>query len=112
MSNETKGISREIKTIFVKSGLETHQIVVNDIEYLQKDGNYIYYFVNGKKIMGRQSIVEALSQLGDNFFQIQKSYIVNLKKIESITTDYVVIHTVKIPIGLQYKKHLVDKLQL
>ena len=101
----------DTKTIFVKSGLETHQIQLDAIEYLQKDGNYINYVVNGKKIMGRQSIAEALSQLNSNFFQIQKSYIVNFTKIDSVSSDYVVIGENKIPIGSQYKSFVLSRLK-
>ncbi len=99
------------KTIFIKSGLETHLINLDEIEYIQKDGNYINYFVNGKKIMGRQSIAEALSLLNDNFFQILKSYIVNFTKIDSVSSDYVVIGENKIPIGSQFKSFVLSKLK-
>lgn len=99
------------KTIFIKSGLETHQINLDAIEYIHKDGNYINYFVNGKKIMGRQSIAEALALLNDNFFQIQKSYIVNFTKIDSVGSDYVVIGENKIPIGSQFKSFILNRLR-
>ena len=108
---ESVNTNTESKTIFIKSGLETHQIQIDAIEYLQKDGNYMNYFIEEKKIMGRQSIAEALSQLNDNFFQIQKSYIVNFAKIQSISTDYVVINDTNIPIGSQFKATLLDKLK-
>ncbi|MBV1923052.1 MAG: LytTR family DNA-binding domain-containing protein [Flavobacteriaceae bacterium] len=103
--------SNPSKTIFIKSGLETHQIQLDAIEYLQKDGNYINYFVKGKKIMGRQSITEALSQLNSNFFQVQKSYIVNFSKIDSVSSDYIVIGENKIPIGSQFKSIVLSKLK-
>ena len=98
------------KTIFVKSGLETHKVNLDAIEYIQKDGNYINYFVNGKKIMGRQSIAEALSGLNNDFVQIQKSYIVNLTKVASFTSDYVVVRDHKLPIGPQFKSSVFTKL--
>jgi DNA-binding LytR/AlgR family response regulator len=103
--------SEDSKTIFIKSGLETHQINLDAIEYIQKDGNYINYFVNGKKIMGRQSIAEALSLLNNNFFQIQKSYIVNFTKIDSVSSDYVVIGENRIPIGSQFKSFVLSRLK-
>ena len=106
-TNQSKGS----KTIFIKSGLETHLINLDEIEYIQKDGNYINYFVNGKKIMGRQSIAEALSLLNDNFFQIQKSYIVNFTKIDSVSSDYVVIGANKIPIGSKFKSFVLSRLK-
>ena len=99
------------KTIFIKSGLETHQIKIEDINYLEKDGNYIYYITGDKKIMARQSIAEALSLLTDDFLQIQKSYIVNFKKIESIGNDYVYIGKVKIPIGTQFKNKIQNRIK-
>lgn len=105
----TTSDSEGSKTIFIKSGLETHQINLDAIEYIQKDGNYINYFVNGKKIMGRQSIAEALSQLNNNFFQVQKSYIVNFTKIDSVSSDYVVIGENKIPIGSHFKSLVSSK---
>ncbi len=98
------------KTIFVKSGLETHKINLDAIEYIQKDGNYINYIVSGKKIMGRQSIAEALSRLNNDFIQIQKSYIVNLTKVASFTSDYVVVGDTKLPIGPQFKSLVFKKL--
>jgi len=109
--NSNNKQSEGSKTIFIKSGLKTHQINLDAIEYIQKDGNYINYFVNGKKIMGRQSISEALSQLNNNFFQIQKSYIVNFTKIDSVTTDYVIIGENKIPIGSQFRSLVFSKLK-
>ncbi|PQB07329.1 hypothetical protein BST83_09280 [Polaribacter filamentus] len=96
-------------TLFVKSGLETHQLQIVDINHLQKDGNYMYYFVNDKKIMARQSIGEALNTLPENFIQIQKSYIVNLSKIDSVTSTHVHIGNTQIPMGTQYKPIVINK---
>ncbi len=97
-------------TLFVKSGLETHQLKISDIDYLQKDGNYMYYFVLDKKIMARQSIGEALDTLPENFIQIQKSYIVNFSKIDSVSTTHVQIGATQIPMGSQYKSNVINKI--
>jgi len=91
--------------------LESHQINIENIFYLEKDGNYIYYITDDKKIMARQSIAEALSYLTDDFIQIQKSYIINFNNIESIGNDYVKIKNTKIPIGVQFKNTLVARLK-
>lgn len=99
------------ETVFVKSGLTTHQIRVDAIEYLEKDGNYIHYVVAGKRIMARQSIGEALADLPDFFLQIQRSYIVNFHKIDSISSEYVSIGKRKIPIGDQFKPMLLRRLK-
>lgn len=101
----------ELNTIFVKSGLETRQLKLASIDYLQKDGNYIYYLSQGEKIMVRQSIAEALSMLNVDFIQIHKSYIVNFKKVTSIATEFVKIGTIQLPVGAQYKQVLQAKIK-
>jgi len=98
-------------SIFVKSGLETHQLQLSAITHLQKDGNYLYYYVANTKIMARQSMGEALATLSDNFIQVQKSYLVNINAITSYHTDFITIGTYQIPIGLQYKTALLARLQ-
>jgi two-component system LytT family response regulator len=98
-------------TIFLKSGLQTHQVALANILYLQKDGNYMNYHVPTKKIMARQSIAEALSNLPNNFIQVQKSYIVNFSKITAIQTDSLLIDTTQIPIGNQFKADLLARLK-
>jgi len=96
-------------TIFVKSGLETHQIDTSKVKYLKKDGNYIHYVLSERSIMARQSISEALSFLTEDFIQVQKSFIVNFRKIQSLTNEHVVIDKERIPIGLQFKVELLKK---
>ncbi len=110
-NNSSNTFSEYPATLFVKSGLETHQLQITAINYLQKDGNYMYYFVADKKIMARQSIGEALSKLPSDFIQVQKSYIVNFSKITAIQTDSLFIDTIQIPIGNQYKAALLARLK-
>ncbi len=109
--NNVVDTNESSKTIFVKSGLETHQLKVDDINYLEKDGNYIYYVTPHKKIMARQSISEAMQNLTTDFIQVQKSFIVNFKKIDSMTPDYITVGEIKIPIGSQFKSILTKKVK-
>ena len=107
---EAESLNNEV--IYIKSGLETHQIKLSEINYLKKDGNYLNYILSSKKIIARQTITEALTILTGDYIQIHKSYIINPKKVSSFTTDYVVINGEKIPIGAQYKKPLISKFKL
>jgi len=104
------GNTNTSKTIFIKSGLETHQLRVEEVNYLEKNGNYIYYITYSKKIMARQSINEAMQNLTNDFIQVQKSFIVNFKKIDSMTPDYITINERKIPIGPQFKSVLTKRI--
>ncbi len=98
-----------MQEMYIKSGLQIHKVFLEDIHYLQKDGNYIYYWTSQKKIMARETVAEALQRLPNNFIRIQKSYIINFRKIETIGTDYVFVQKTKIPIGAQFKKDLLDR---
>lgn len=111
-SVKTLKTQNDSEFIFIKSGLETHQVRVGDIDYLKKDANYMHYSIGEKKIMTRESINEALTVLSDDFIQIQKSFIVNFKKINSMNSNYVTIGEVQIPIGTQYKNQLTSKIKL
>jgi DNA-binding LytR/AlgR family response regulator len=47
----------------------------------------------------------------DKFVRIQRSYIINLGKIESTTYDAVTINRVTLPIGRTYKKYFAEFLK-
>lgn len=99
------------ENLLIKSGLETHQVQINKILFLQKDGNYMNYHLANKKIMARESVSNALDKLPESFIQIHKSYIVNIKAIDSFSTDTIIINQIKIPIGNQYKDQLTNFLK-
>jgi DNA-binding LytR/AlgR family response regulator len=61
--------------------------------------------------MARRSIGGALKNLPENFCQIQKSYIVNFSKIDSVSSDYIVIGNNQIPIDSQFKAFVLSKLK-
>ena len=110
-SENLKDLSTTNSNLLIKSGTQTHQVQIEDILYLQKDGNYMNYHLSNRKIMARESIAEALTILPKTFVQVQKSYVVNTKKINSFTNDYIFIGSVQIPIGNQYKAQLLEFLK-
>ena len=108
---KSKEIITDTNTVFIKSGTKTHQVKVTDILYLKKDGNYMNYHLINAKVMARESISDALIVLPNSFIQVQKSYIVNTKAINSFTNDHVIIGNTQIPIGNQYKTQLLEFLK-
>ena len=97
------------KKILIKSGAAVHHVEPEEIYYLQKDGNYITYFLNDRKILARESISEALEQLTEDFIQVHKSYIVNSTKISYIQRDDICVHETLLPIGPSFKEILTKK---
>ncbi|EZH74174.1 hypothetical protein ATO12_14995 [Aquimarina atlantica] len=89
--------------IYIKSGQQQFKTSIDDILYLQKDGNYINYITKEKNILARQSIKNALDELGKGFIQIHKSTIINVNHILAFDSNSVTINGTKLSIGQSYK---------
>ena len=109
-SSENDSVSQP-EYIYVKDGYENIRVSVDDILYLEKDGNYITYHIPEHKLLSRQTIQQALEGLGENFIQIHKSYIINLKKIESFSTSSVRINDKNLPVGLSFRARLAERVK-
>lgn len=92
---------------FVNTGNDRTKIFYNDISYIEGSGNYVTYYLDDKKVMVRATIRKTLSFLpSTNFFQIQRSYIVAISKIDRIKDNHVHIAKAKISIGPNYREPL------
>lgn len=95
---------------WIKSGSRKYKLVVDDILYLHKEGNYITYYTKESKVVARESIAEALANLPSNFHQTHKSFIINLSNITAFERDCFYINGTKIPIGSSFKHNIVNAL--
>lgn len=92
------------QTIFIKSGSEFHQLSIQDIKYIESDGNYVTFHTNNKPILARYKLSEVLSLLPPHqFVRIHRSYAVALKHIDTIKNHCVMIGTQEVPISGTYR---------
>ncbi len=110
-NNSIKTSSTEIsndvgqQTIFIKSGSEFHQVYIQDIKYVESDGNYVTFHTSKGPVLARYKISEVLEILPKELFiRIHRSYIVALKHIETVKKHCVVIDTKEIPISSNYRE--------
>ncbi len=97
--------------VLLKSGSKTHRINPNEINYIEKDGNYsTYHMTDLQKIITRESVSETLSKLPSSFLQVHKSYIVNMESVSGIEKDILFIKNLQIPIGGSFKQDTLKKL--
>lgn len=93
------------QTIFIKSGSEFHQLFVQNIKYIESDGNYVTFYTDKRPILARYKISEVLELLPAAYFtRIHRSYIVALKHIETVKKHCVVIDNEEIPISSKYRE--------
>ncbi len=103
-SSETSPNSSE-QTIFIKSGSEFHQLFIQNIKYIESDGNYVTFYTDKGPVLARYKISEVLEILPKEYFiRIHRSYIVALKHIETVKKHCVVIDAKEIPISSHYKE--------
>ncbi|MFV0291199.1 MAG: LytR/AlgR family response regulator transcription factor [Mangrovibacterium sp.] len=93
--------------LFVKSEYKTVKVTIDDITHIESLNEYLCIF---------QSLQQPLKTLGsmkqmeealpaDSFMRIHRSFIVNLKKINEIERNHIIVGKgVRIPIGDMYKE--------
>lgn len=97
--------------ILVKSGAKIYRVNVDDIYFLEKDGNYMTYHLEKQAILARESVAEALAVLPGYFIQIHKSYIVNSHRIDFFDKQIVAVLQRQLPLGALYRERFLSLLQ-
>jgi two-component system, LytTR family, response regulator LytT len=86
--------------LFIKDGYSTHVININEIVYIESEGNYINIFTSSKKYLSRQNMESILLDIDSNdFLKIHRSYVVNLNKVKKYSSKEVIINEITLPIS-------------
>jgi two-component system, LytTR family, response regulator len=104
---------RDQDYIFVRSNSVLAKIKLNDILYVQAYGDYVKIFTKEKQNLVHctlKSIEEKLAS--GKFYRLHRSYIIAIDHIDKIEENDAYIGKQAIPIGEQYKKELLAKLNL
>uniref|UniRef100_UPI00404A8D6F LytR/AlgR family response regulator transcription factor n=1 Tax=Flavobacterium sp. TaxID=239 RepID=UPI00404A8D6F len=105
------GITADVseQTIFIKSGSEYHQLFIQNIKYVESDGNYVTFYTDNRPIVARYKLSEILEMLPTDFFtRIHRSYVVALKHIETVKKHCVIIDNKEIPISSNYREEFLS----
>lgn len=98
------------ETLFIKSGYEHIQLLVADILAIKSDSDYTEITTKEKTYLSKQSLKYWIEKLDENLFtQVHKSYIVNVKKIDKISSNSIYLNDLVIPLGRAFKKSFSDK---
>jgi two-component system LytT family response regulator len=109
--NTIAGRHHEFKSAFFKSGSQTYQVRVDDILFLEKDGNYIIIHLKDKEILIRENMSNIFSLIpSSEFIRVHKSYIVAIQHILIIEVQQLIVNGRRIPIGSSYRESLRNRL--
>jgi len=106
---------QNITNLLIKDRGNYHNISIDEIAWIQSEGNYITLHTDSKKYVVKQSLKRILELLEDDrFVKIQKSYVVRTDLIDIIDSqnDTVHIGTLKLPIGRSFKEELFSKYRI
>ncbi|MEM9888965.1 MAG: LytTR family DNA-binding domain-containing protein [Bacteroidota bacterium] len=80
------------KHTFIKSDKRMVQVNFDDIHYLESYGNYVKVWLEKEYLLTPSTLTNFIEQLPQNqFYKIHKSYVVNLKKVDYLEGNAVVM---------------------
>ena len=89
--------------IFIKSDYQMIEVNVGSIQFIEGWDDYIKIYVGEKPIMTLMSLKSILELLpAQDFMRVHRSYIVPVKRIESIRNKTIRIAGKEIPVGTTY----------
>jgi DNA-binding LytR/AlgR family response regulator len=97
------------KSLFLKDGYKQVKVLIEDILYIQCDGNYLNVFTLDTRVNTRMTLSQIIDLLlPDQFIRIHNSFIINIEKIQFIESNHLIINETKIAIGPQYKERFLE----
>lgn len=101
--------------ILIKSNNMFLRVLVDDILYIQGEGNYCTVNLQARKYIVRMSLKKMYDELDkDRFVAVHRSFIVQLNKIDALelSANKVFIGKDHLPIGPNFKHVLLDRFRL
>jgi DNA-binding LytR/AlgR family response regulator len=96
-------------SVFIKSGYEQIRIYIDDILYVESNGNYMQFVLSNQKIMSRLTMNEVEDLLpSSGFIRIHRSYIVSKKQITRLDKNNVYIKETELPVGAAYSDKIAN----
>lgn len=96
---------------FVKCDGKIERVLYADLLYIEAMANYVTLYTVKKKLVVYLTIKGIQEKLPPNkFLQIQKSYIVNIDKINAIDGNMLLIGDVKISVGASFNNEVMDRI--
>lgn len=97
--------------VFVLSDKKNVKICLDEILYIESKRDFILIKTENKEVSTYQTITYMEERLpGSQFVRVHRSFIINLKKIESWSNNEVELPGIKIPIGRTYKREALKML--
>ncbi len=90
-------------TVSVKDEAYNIALPIDEIYYIESDGNYLLFHTHNKVYKNRTTIKQIIEQLpADTFIQTHRAYVVNRHKVEKSGNKGIIVKSTEIPISRNY----------
>jgi len=111
--NQTIGLDEKGNYIFVRSNSVLTKIQLKDIIYIQALGDYVNIHTNDKRYTVHSTLRRMEEKLTPSkFYRLHRSYLVSMDHIDTVEDNTAYVGKNHLPIGEQFKKELLRKLNL
>ncbi len=100
--------------VYIKSDLKYIKINIKEITHIEAMADYVMFFMeNGKKYIVHSTMKALELKLPSNMFvRVHRSYILNMKAVESADSGTINVGGQRIPIGASYRSGFFDRLKM
>ncbi len=97
---------KNVEYIFVRADYSLQKITLNDIMCIEALDDYLKIYINNQKtIVARMTMKAMLEKLpSTEFMRVHRSFIVPIKKVESLRNKMLQLGDKKIPVGNSYEE--------
>jgi len=96
--------------IYISANRKYVKVVFEDILYVESLKDYVCIHLSNQEISTKDKISDFEGKLPEYFLRIHRSFIVNTRKITAYTAQDIEIDQLEIPIGISYKKEVINQL--
>lgn len=98
--------------IFVKDGHDLVKLNLQNVLYVEAVSNYVSFKTQEKNVLTLLSMKKLEETLPDYFVRVHRSYIVNIRKVDKVESNNLLIGALYLPVSNSYKQTLLEKLNL
>ncbi len=95
---------------FIKTDTRIVKFMFSEISAIEAQGEYVKIIAANKKVMSLVSLTNIANVLPDDFVRIHRSYIINMRHIDEIKANEVIIGKEIYPVSKNYRSTFFDKL--
>lgn len=104
---------REEQFVFIRDSNIIRRLNVNDILYLEAQGDYVRIFLPNQTYSIHSSLKSVEEKLPrDIFLRVHRSFIINLSKVDTIEGGTIIINKMMVPVSDAYRAILNKRLQI